>query len=105
MSYELIVFVNPPNTTGILRTDAGNVYNSHPAIHPTGREGIGFTIEDEPNAHGASLLLEAPNKTSVLQRAILYLNNNTLFGNRYPWTPGQQAAFAVDDFYLQDAFT
>ena len=59
MSYELIIFHDQqPNARGELRHDSAVVLQGHPAVHPTGRQGMGFTIPDTvPNGHGAQLVL------------------------------------------------
>lgn len=100
MSYELIVFPTPADAHCVLQTDPGLTIEGHPATHPSGRPGIGFTIPaDHPNGNGAQITITAPEKVSLVQRGILFLARE---GFAYPWTPGQTAAFAADDFHLMD---
>lgn len=97
---ELIVFTSVPRETVTATLTLGNgvIVLGHPAVHPTGREGIGFTIPDDvPNGWQATLELSAPGQVRILQKAILWLHTDMI---AYPWTPGQTAAFAVDDFFF-----
>ncbi len=98
MPYELIIFTTPQNAQGVLQLDNGISLNSHPAIHESGRPGIGFSIPNgSPNGNGARLTLSAPEFITIQQRAILWLRTNDGY---YPWIGSQQAAFAIDDFTL-----
>jgi len=101
MSYELIIFHDQqPNARGELRHDSAVVLQGHPAVHPTGRQGMGFTIPDTvPNGHGAQLVLTDGGKT-LLQKGTLWLNDGH---TAFPWTPGQTAAMVMDDFVVPSA--
>ena len=103
MSYSLIIFPTPLDAHCELRHDSGFTVVGVPALHPTGRPGQAFAIPDgTPNGHGARIVITAPKKVSLDQRGIVYLN---MPGFAYPWTPGQTAAFAADDFVLQASHT
>lgn len=98
MSYTLIIFPTPLDALCVLQPDNGPVIHGVPVLHPTGRQGQGFTLVDGTNqANGATLTISSPGKVGLIQRGILFLNNP---GFAYPWTPGQTAAFAADDFHL-----
>ena len=101
--YQLIIFSDPRElSSAVLEPDEQPAIIGVPAIHPTGREGYGFDIPStNPNGWGAKLTLTARDKVSIIQRGILYLRVPGS-ANRFPWTPGQTAAFLVDDFYMQD---
>lgn len=105
MSFELIIFTSEPRetVTSKLTLGDGREVVGHLATHPTGREGIGFSIpDDSPNGWQATLELTAPNKVRILQKAILWLDKD---GIDYPWTINQNAAFAVDDFIFENEKT
>ena len=100
MSYELIIFPWPLTAKCTLRLDDGTVLGSRPAVHHTGRLGVSFTIPSKTNqGHGCTLTLQNPGKVNITQRAILFLNDDIL---NYPWDTNQKAAFAADDFQMQD---
>lgn len=99
MPFELIYFVNPPNTTGKLQLDNGTLALSHPAMFQN-RRGIGFTVPDgTENGHGCELTLipPAPDRVTVPQRGILWLRVPDF---AYPWIAEQSAALAPDDMTL-----
>lgn len=99
MSYQLIIF-NSQGAQAELRHDSGLIAPGVPAVHPSGRQGIGFDIPDgTPNGHGFQLVLTVSGKTLV-QRGILYLRESHF---PYPWTDGQTAAAAMDDFTVPSA--
>lgn len=101
MSYTLIIFPTPIDADCTLQPDNGPVIRGVPAVHPTGRQGQGFTIPDGTNqANGAQLTISSPGKVGLIQRGILFLNNPSF---QYPWTPGQTAALSADDFHLVTA--
>ena len=101
MAYLLIIFPTPADALCVLRHDAdGLAVIAVPMTHPSGRPGQGFVLPDGlPNGHGATLTISAPHYTTLVQRGIVFLND----GLAYPWTPGQTAAFAADDFHLPAA--
>lgn len=101
MSYRLLFFPTPLDAHCELRHDSGLIIGGVAAVHPSGRLGQAFMIPDgTPNGHGAKLLITAPKKVPLEQRGIVYLNDGQLL---YPWSDGQTAAFAADDFALADA--
>lgn len=98
MAYELIIFPDPLTSNGVLELGNGIKLNSHPAVHETGRKGIGFTIPNgSPNGNGSGLTLFAAGRITLMMRAVLWLRTNDDY---YPWMGNQQAAFAIDDFTL-----
>ena len=99
----MIIFPTPLDAYCELRHDAGFTAIGTPATHPSGRKGQAFTIPDStPNGYGSRIIITAPTKVALDQRGIVYLNDGAL---SYPWTPGQTAAFAADDFVLQTSHT
>lgn len=111
--YRLLIFPTPLDAYCELQHDTGVVVSGVPAVHPSGRRGQAFdlpeTILDDdgenvpfPNGHGARLRINAPNHVLLDQRGIVYVNDGQL---PYPWLDGQTAAFAADDFMLEDAPT
>lgn len=97
----LIIFVTPPDAACVLKTDSGAVIPGHPAVHPTGRQGVGFDIPDgHVNGHGGNLIVTGSGFVPVDQRGTLWLNQH---GQPFPWTTGQTAAWVADDFTLQKA--
>lgn len=101
MAYQLFIFPTPLDAHCELRHDSGLVVGGISATHPSGRLGQSFDIPvGVPNGNGAALLISAPDKTPIVQRGIVYLNDGHL---PYPWLQGQKAAFAADDFTLVDS--
>lgn len=100
MSYKLLIFTWPLDANATLQLDSGVVLNGKPDTHHTGRLGISFSIPEEtPQGNGCTLTLQAGKKVNITQRAILWLNDGLL---DYPWDKNQEAAFAADDFQMQD---
>jgi len=100
MSYKLLIFTSPLDAKATLQLDLGVTLIGHPATHHTGRLGTAFDIPDSaPQGNGCTLTLQKEKKVNVTQRAILYLNDGFI---NYPWDTNQEAAFAVDDLYMQD---
>ena len=104
MSYELIIFTSPESTIGILNLDNGTQSVSHPAVHSSGRKGIGFTIPtNSPQVNGCSLVLAADKKVPLTQRARLIIRDGGELSNGFPWdSSSQTAALLTDDFILED---
>lgn len=96
---KLIIFPTPLDAQCVLTHDSGWAIAGVPDTHPTGRPGQSFTIPpNTPNGWGARLTMGAAGKVGLNQKGILWLNDGMI----YPWTPGQEAAFAADDFTLAD---
>lgn len=90
---QLMIFPTPSNAACVLKTDHGDVITGHPAIHPTGRPGVGFDIPDgHPNGWGARLTITAEWFVPLDLRGVLMLT-------------GPLASFFADDFTLQKAGT
>lgn len=101
--FQLIIFTTPSLVFASLIHDSGITIVGVSVIHPSGRPGIGFNIPlGTPNGNGARLVISSPGKVTIEQRGILWLRYPEMEGN-FPWTPGQNAAFNTDDFYLQDS--
>lgn len=98
MSYQLIIFPDPLGIPTDLTLDNGYTARGVPAVHPTGRKGVGFDIPvGTPNGNGAMLHFASEGYDGPkTQRGRLLLNDGTL--NGFPWTPGQTADFTADDF-------
>lgn len=100
--YKLCIFPNPIDSQCELTLDGGVILIGFSDTYQ-GRICQAFTIPDgTPNGNGCTLKITHAGKVLILQRAVLFLNQP---GFPYPWAPGQTAAFAADDFYLQDAST
>ena len=104
MSYQLCIYPDPLDAACELTLDSGIVAMGEKGTYKD-RPCQCFTIPEEAtNGHGCTLKITHEDKTMLLQRAVLFLKQP---GFPYPWDEkaGQTAAFAADDFYLQDAAT
>lgn len=85
---QLVEFVDPKDSTGVLILDNGTVINSVPSIKDN-RDGIGFNIPTgSPNGNGARLTITRAGRITVDNRGILF-------------TTEPYARLDIDDFYLQ----
>lgn len=79
---QYLIFVDPKDSVGLLTLDNGLVIKSHPAKHPSGREGIAFDIPDNaPNGNGCLLVLGRLDYFDEVKRGILWLDFESNFAD------------------------